>query len=195
MPVRPIGRPKVTRVHAVVLAVRDGVQAARVNRPRLVSATMTVTLVVAIGRNGVIGRDGGLPWAPTGDLRRFKALTLGHPMVMGRRTYESIGRPLPGRTTIVVTRDRQWTADGVLVSHSVDDALAAAAALDDEVFVVGGAEVYRQTLPFADRLVVTWVEQEPTGDTVFPDVDWTRWQETGREPHDGYSIVSYEPVA
>src|SRR3990170_6056857 len=152
---------------------------------------MTVTLVVAIGRNGVIGRDGGLPWPRTGDLRHFKALTLGHPLVMGRRTYESIGRPLPGRTTVVVTRDREWVAGGVIVCHSVDEALATAAALDDEVFVVGGADVYEQTLARANRLVVTWVEQEPTGDTTFPDVDWTRWLETSRQTHDGYAIATY----
>jgi len=150
--------------------------------------------VVAIGRNGVIGRDGGLPWPPTGDLRHFKALTMGHPLVMGRRTYESIGRPLPGRTTLVVTRDPGWAADGVVVHHSVDDALAAAGALDETVFVVGGASVYAATLPRADRLVVTWVEQEPAGDTVFPDVDWARWQETAREAHDGFSIVTYDRV-
>ena len=152
---------------------------------------MTVTLVVAIGRNGVIGRDGGLPWPRTGDLRHFKALTLGHPLVMGRRTYESIGRPLPGRTTIVVTRDPEWAAEGVVVCHSVDDALARATALDDDVFVVGGADVYEQTLARADRMVVTWVDQEPAGDTTFPDVDWTRWHETSRQTYDGYAVASY----
>ena len=116
---------------------------------------------------------------------------MGHPLVMGRRTYESIGRPLPRRTTVVVTRDPGWAADGVVVRHSVDDALAAAGALDETVFVVGGASVYAATLPRADRLVVTWVEQEPAGDTVFPDVDWARWRETARETHDGFSIVTY----
>jgi dihydrofolate reductase len=152
---------------------------------------MTLTLVVAAATNGVIGRDGGLPWPPTGDQRYFKALTMGHPMVMGRRTYESIGRPLPGRTTLVVTRDPGWTADGVVVCHSVDDALAAAASLDEEVFVVGGAQVYAATLSRADRLVVTWVDQEPEGDTMLPPVDWSQWRETGRETHDGFAIVTY----
>jgi len=152
---------------------------------------MRLTLVVAIARNGVIGHVGGLPWPPTGDLRHFKALTLGHPMVMGRRTYESIGRPLPGRTTVVVTRDADWSAAGVVVRHSVKDAIAAAAALDDEVFVVGGAQIYAAVLPRADRLVVTWVDHEPVGDTVMPAMDWAEWRETDRHPYDGYTIVTY----
>src|SRR3990170_984735 len=101
------------------------------------AAPMRLTLVVAVATNGVIGHDGGLPWPRTGDLRQFRDLTFGHPLVMGRRTYESIGRPLPGRTTVVATRDPDWSAEGVLVRHSVDDAVATAAALDDEVFVVG----------------------------------------------------------
>ena len=154
-------------------------------------APMRLTLVVAVASNGVIGRDGGLPWPRTGDLRQFKALTYGHPLVMGRRTYESIGRPLPGRTTVVVTRDPDWSAEGVVVRHSVDDAIATAAALDDEVFVVGGAQVYAATLPRADRLVVTWVDQAPVGDTLLPAVDWAEWHETERDPHDGYTIVTY----
>jgi len=152
---------------------------------------MRLTLVAAIATNGVIGRDGGLPWPRTGDLRHFKTLTTGHPMVMGRRTYESIGRPLPGRTTLVVTRDPGWSAEGVVVRASVPDALMAAEALDDEVFVVGGAEVYAATLGRADRLVVTWIDQEPVGDTWFPDLDWTDWREVEREAHEGFSIVTY----
>lgn len=153
---------------------------------------MGVTLVVAIARNGVIGRGGALPWPPTGDLRHFKALTMAHPLVMGRRTYESIGRPLPGRTTVVVTQTPGWAAAGVVVRHSVDDALAAARALDDDVFVVGGAQVYAAALPAADRLVITWVEQEPEGDTRFPETDWARWQQIDHSGYDGFSIVTYE---
>ncbi len=137
---------------------------------------MTVTLVAAIARNGVIGVDGGLPWHLPDDLRRFKELTLGHVLVMGRKTYESIGHPLPGRTTIVVTRSPSWdsAAAEVRVAGSVSDAIEAAAALDDEVFVVGGAQVYAAALPLADRLELTWVDAEPEGDTTFPELDVAR---------------------
>ena len=137
---------------------------------------MTVTIVAAIARNGVIGVDGGLPWHLPDDLRRFKELTLGHVLVMGRKTYESIGHPLPGRTTIVVTRSPSWdsAAAEVRVAGSVSDAIEAAAALDDEVFVVGGAQVYAAALPLADRLELTWVDAEPEGDTTFPELDVAR---------------------
>ncbi|MBA2739311.1 MAG: dihydrofolate reductase [Actinomycetota bacterium] len=154
---------------------------------------MTVTLVAAVAANGVIGLDGGLPWPRTGDLVHFKELTLGHPLVLGRHTYDSIGRPLPGRTSIVVTRRLDWPApDGVLVCHSVSDALDRADALDEEVFVIGGAEIYRAALPFADRLVLTHVHLEPDGDTWFPAVDWPLWREVSRTVHDGFDIATYE---
>lgn len=154
---------------------------------------MTVTIVVAIGDNGVIGADGGLPWPPTGDLRQFKELTTGHPIVMGRATFESIGRPLPGRTSVVLTRDATWGHDGVISAGSLPEALAAAAALDDEVFVIGGAQVYAEALAtdVVDRMVVTHVHQSPGGDAWFPDVDWSTWHEVAREPHDGYDVVTY----
>ena len=141
---------------------------------------MTVTIVAAVGRNGVIGVDGGLPWHLPDELRRFKELTMGHVLVMGRKTYESIGRPLPGRTTVVVTRKPDWRpgADGVLVAHSVAGAIAAGEAVDDEVFVVGGAEVYAAALPLTDRLALTFVDAEPDGDTFFPPVDWEEWRES-----------------
>ena len=154
---------------------------------------MTVSLVAAVGRNGVIGRDGGLPWERTGDQVHFKALTLDHVLVMGRRTYESIGRPLPRRTTVVVTRRPDWSgAEGVLVAHDIASALDVAASVDDEVFVIGGAEIYAATLPFADRLVLTEVDQAPDGDTFFPAYDRSAWQETARETHEGFTIVTYE---
>ncbi len=155
---------------------------------------MTVTLVAAIARNGVIGADGGIPWHLPDDQRRFKELTIGHVVVMGRVTYESIGRPLPGRTTVVVTRSAGWGAGdyGVLVAPSVAAALAIAATIDEEVFVVGGTRVYDEALPFADRLELTWVDAEPEGDAWFPAVDWAAWREVAREEHDGWSAVSYE---
>ena len=152
---------------------------------------MTLALVAAVGANGVIGRDGGLPWHLPEDLAHFKRLTLGHVLVMGRRTYESIGRALPGRTTVVVTRDETWAAAGVTVAHSIEQALEIAAGIDGSVFVVGGADVFRETLPSADRLHLTHVDASPDGDTVFPDVDWSQWVEIGRELRDGFTFVDY----
>jgi len=153
-----------------------------------------VTIVAAVARNGVIGVGGGLPWHLPDDLRRFKELTLGHALVMGRRTYESIGRPLPGRTTVVVTRTPGWQpgSNEVHVARSLPEALETAAATDGEVFVVGGARVYAEALPLADRLELTLVEAEPDGDTRFPEIDWSAWQERRREAGDGVSYVTYE---
>ena len=155
---------------------------------------MTVTLVVAMGTNRVIGAEGGLPWRLPEDLAHFKALTLGHPMIMGRATYESIGRPLPGRTTIVITRQPDWTAEGVETAASLDAALDRAAELDDEVFVVGGGQVYTEALErgLVDMMSVTRVAQAPDGDTWFPRLDWEAWTEVGRVPHQGFDIVTYQ---
>jgi dihydrofolate reductase len=154
---------------------------------------MPVTVVAAVARNGVIGRDGDLPWHLPEDLRRFKSLTMGHVLVMGRKTFESIGRPLPGRTTIVVTRQAGWPVpEGVLVAGDLEAALQQAAALDDDVFVVGGAEVYRQALGEADVLELTEVDAEPDGDVCFPAVDWSGWVETSRIVGEGFDFVTYE---
>jgi len=154
----------------------------------------TVTLVAAVGANNVIGRDGDLPWRLPEDLKHFKALTLGHPMVMGRATFESIGRPLPGRTTIVVTRQPDWTADGVETAPDLDAALARASEIDDEIFLVGGGQVYAEALDrgLVDLLCITRVAQTPDGDTYFPAIDWLAWREVGRVPHVGFDIVTYE---
>lgn len=152
-----------------------------------------VSLVAAVGTNSVIGKDGRLPWPPTGDLAHFKALTMGHVLVMGRATYESIGRPLPGRTSIVLTRRYDWSApQDVIVSHDVTGALDLAAGIDDEVFVIGGAQVYAATIEHAHRLVLTRVAQAPEGDVWFPEVDLDRWEEVDRSDHDGYSILTYD---
>jgi len=155
---------------------------------------VSVTIVVAVARNGVIGADGGLPWHLPDELRLFKETTLGHVLVMGRRTYESIGGPLPGRTTVVVTRDRDWSpgAGEVVVAYGIEEALERAAAIDEEVFVVGGGELYAAALPHTDRLLLTHVDHEPDGDTTFPQVDWGEWRETTREPGDGWVRVTYE---
>ncbi|NQW09319.1 MAG: dihydrofolate reductase [Alphaproteobacteria bacterium] len=158
-----------------------------------------IIIVAAIARNRVIGADGGLPWHLPADMRRFKAITLGKPMIMGRKTFESIGRPLPGRRTIVVTRDSSWSREGVDTATTIEAALMIAAeAAPEAVIIAGGGEIYRQTLPLADRLRLTWVDAEAAGDTLFPEVDWTVWREASREDHPtdggqpGYSFVDYE---
>ncbi len=143
---------------------------------------MRVSLIVAVAANGVIGRDGGLPWRLSTDLRRFKGLTMGHHIVMGRRTWESIGRPLPGRTTVVVTGQRDLQVEGVLIARTPDEALALAAG-DDEVFVVGGAGLYRAFIARADRIYLTRVHAEPDGDTTFPEPDWSDWRRVGAKDH------------
>ena len=124
---------------------------------------------------------------------------MGHVLVMGRATYESIGRPLPGRTTIVVTRQEDWRPegglpDGLLVAGSLEGALAWAAGIDDEVFVAGGAQVYAAALPVTDVLLMTWVDAEPEGDTFFPDVDWDDWHEVSREDNEGWTLAASERV-
>ncbi len=155
---------------------------------------MGVTIVAAVARNGVIGAGGGLPWHLPDELRLFKETTLGHVLVMGRRTYESIGKPLPGRTTVVVTRRPDWSpgAEAVVVAHGIDEALTRARAIDEEVFVVGGGELYAAALPLADRLLLTHVDQEPEGDTMFPRVDWSAWREIRRDRGEGWERATYE---
>jgi len=150
---------------------------------------MTVVLIAAVGRNGVIGRDNDLPWRIREDLQHFKQLTLGHTLVMGRKTYDSIGRPLPGRRTVVVTRQPDWSAPGVEAAHSLEEALKLADSND--VYVAGGGEIYREALPYADRLELTEVDQSPAGDTTFPALDPTQWTETARDPHDGFTFATY----
>ncbi len=148
-----------------------------------------IVLVAAVAENGVIGRDGELPWHLPEDFAHFKATTLGHTLLMGRATYESIGRPLPGRTTVVLTRDPDWTAEGVLVAHDLEDALALAAGLPGDVMVVGGAQVYAAALPVATHQVLTEVHQSPEGDTTYPSWDRDQWVEERREPGAGFDLV------
>jgi dihydrofolate reductase len=137
-------------------------------------------LVDARATNGTIGRDGTLPWHIPVDLRRFKALTIGKPMIMGRKTFESFPGPLPGRRHIVLTRDPDWRAEGAEVVHTVDDALALAG--DGEIAVVGGAEIYALFLRLADRIELTEVHADYAGDTCMPPLD-SEWEETLREEH------------
>lgn len=155
---------------------------------------MRTVIVAAVGRNGVIGADDGLPWRIPEDLARFKRMTTGNVLVMGRATFESIGRPLPGRTTIVLTRRPDWSGEGVEVAHSLDEAIGIASSRGQDVFIAGGSEVYRAALAMADAMELTEVDAAPDGDTWFPPVDWSQWQEVSRESHPGFDFVRYERV-
>jgi dihydrofolate reductase len=151
-----------------------------------------LTLVAAYAANRVIGEHGRIPWRLSEDFAHFKATTMGGVLVMGRTTYDSIGRPLPGRTTIVLTRDPDWSAEGVLVAHSLADALALSTDEPGETFVVGGTQVYEQALPLATHQVLTEVDLEPDGDAHYPPFSTDDWVETRREPHDGFTWVWWE---
>lgn len=140
-----------------------------------------VAIVAALARNGVIGRGGRLPWHLPDDLKQFKRLTLGRPIVMGRRTFESLPGLLPDRLHVVVTRDAAYAAPGAIVVHSLGEAVAAAGG--EEVLVVGGAELYAQALPLARRLYLTLVDAEVDGDAHFPPIHWSDWHEVAREEH------------
>jgi dihydrofolate reductase len=161
-------------------------------------AGKSVVMVAAVAANRVIGRGGDIPWSLPEDLRHFRATTRGNTVLMGRRTYESIGHPLPYRTNVVVTRDPGWAAEGVFVVHSVEEGVERAAAFDGDVMVIGGGQVYADTMPLADRQVITEVHQSPAGDTYYPDFDRSQWRETRREPHpDGdpsFDFVWWERV-
>jgi dihydrofolate reductase len=156
-----------------------------------------VSLLVAVARNGVIGRDNALPWHLPEDLKRFKALTLGHPVVMGRKTYESIvartGGPLQGRENVVVTRQAGYAAPGCRVVHSLQAALSAVAGAQ-EIFVIGGADIFALALPLATRLDMTEVHADVEGDVVFPDYDRSAWRELSREPGAGAGDLRYDFV-
>jgi dihydrofolate reductase len=166
---------------------------------------IAVALILARAKNGVIGAGGRLPWHISGDLKHFKALTVGKPVVMGRKTFESIGRPLPRRTNIVVTRNPTWRADGVVVAYDLPTALAlgyedARRTGVDEVMVIGGADIYAAALPQAQRLYLTEIHKSYAGDTRF-DFDRDAWRETSRQAHaaespDGpdYSFVNFTRV-
>jgi dihydrofolate reductase len=142
--------------------------------------------MVAMAENRVIGRNNNLPWYLPEDLKYFKKTTMGKPIIMGRKTYESIGKPLPGRTNIVVTRNANFTADGVRVVHSLDDAIALATQISiidgsSEAIVIGGGQIYQAALPLVETLYVTQVHAKVEGDAFFPEVNWQNWQEFFRE--------------
>lgn len=152
-----------------------------------------VVAIAAVGLNGVIGSGNDIPWRIAEDWHRFKALTTGHVLLMGRKTYESIGRPLPGRTTIVLTRDATWHPEEVRVVPTVSEAFSVVADLAPEtLFVAGGGEIYRATWDHLDRLEITQVDLAPEGDVTFPVVDPAEWTEVARKERDGFRYLSYQ---
>lgn len=144
---------------------------------RATSHQPRLSIIVAMAKNRVIGADNRIPWHLPAELKLFKQVTMGHHLIMGRRTWESIGRLLPGRTMVIVTRQQDYSVPGAIVTHTLEEALAASAA-DDEVFVIGGAELFRAALPIADRLHLTVVDAAPEGDTWMPEFDLSGWRET-----------------
>lgn len=154
---------------------------------------MHINVIAAMARNRTIGIKNTLPWHLPEDLKHFKALTMGHHIVMGRKTFESIGRPLPGRTTVIVTRDSNYRAEGCLTAHSIDAAIQACGD-DPEVFFVGGADLYSQVLARADRLYLTEIQQEYEGDAHFPAFDRQAWCETARDAQVSAAGLAYHFV-
>lgn len=160
---------------------------------------MTVSIIAAVSDNNVIGRHNAIPWHLSTDLKRLKTLTMGHHMLMGRKTFESLGRPLPGRTIVIITHDPSYKPDGVLTAHSLEQAIDLAS-LDDEIFVAGGAQIYEQALHRADRMYLTRVHVEVEGDAFFPDFDdVTEWNLVDSEHCEAddkneypYSFLTYE---
>ena len=145
-----------------------------------------LSILVAMAKNRVIGKNNALPWQLPPDLKRFKQLTMGHHIVMGRKTYESIGRPLPGRTSIIITRQTDYQAPGAIVVASIDQALKVSSEgqeIDQEIFVIGGAEIYQQALELCQRIYITEIQQEFDGDTLFPELNQQEWREISREKH------------
>jgi len=151
---------------------------------------MRVSLIVAMAENRVIGLDGALPWRLSEDLKFFKAVTMGHPIIMGRKTYQSVGAALPGRTNIVITRNREFETDDAEITFDLDEALQQAMAVeelwgqdnaDQEVFVIGGGQIYAQALDRADRIYLTEIRAAPPGDAFFPEIDKNAWRETDRQ--------------
>ncbi|GAB2589225.1 dihydrofolate reductase [Spirosoma areae] len=163
---------------------------------------MKLSLIAAVAENGVIGRQNDLPWHLPDDFAFFKRKTNHHPIIMGRKSLVSLGKPLPNRTNIVITRNRDFAAEGVTVVHTLDEALAVAKKADrqtDEIFVIGGAEIYKMALPVATTLYLTEIHQAYEGDAYFPAFDKSQWQEVSRRPHPtderhavAFDFVEYE---
>lgn len=158
-----------------------------------------INIVVAKASNNVIGAKNDLIWHLPNDLKHFKSLTSGHPIIMGRKTFESLGRPLPNRTNIVVTRDQNWNAEDIEIASSLQKAIEAAKKIDDDIYILGGGNIYKQAIEFTDVLYITEVHHEFDGDTYFPEIDSDEWEEVEREyfkkdekhPY-AYSFVTYK---
>ncbi|MDG1874093.1 MAG: dihydrofolate reductase [Mariniblastus sp.] len=155
-------------------------------------ATKSIAMIVAAAENGVIGVNGDLPWRLSSDLKRFKKLTMGHHIIMGRKTFDSIGRLLPGRKTVVVTRQKEFEFEGAVVVHSIEEAIEVCQH-DDSPFVTGGAEIYRLAMPLVNEIQLTRVHTEIVGDTLLPEIDWNQWElvESQRHPADDKNEVEY----
>jgi dihydrofolate reductase len=141
-----------------------------------------ISLIWAMDENRVIGKNNQLPWHLPADLKFFKKSTMGHPIVMGRKTYQSIGRPLPGRENIIITRNQEFSCEGCTVLHSVNELIQYAQQLEQEIFIIGGAEIFKEVFPVADRLYITKIYAEFEGDTYFPKIDMEQWKPVFREP-------------
>jgi dihydrofolate reductase len=159
--------------------------------PNSPPAAPRICLIAALAANGVIGNDNKLPWHLPADLKRFKSLTMGHPLVMGRKTFESIGRPLPGRRNLVITRNHSYSAPGCEIVHSLDEALAACSGTAT-IFIIGGAQLYRESLLRAHRLEFTEIHAEFAGDAVFPEYPRAEWREVARETHRAAAGVDFD---
>ncbi|GIW62908.1 MAG: dihydrofolate reductase [Patescibacteria group bacterium] len=155
---------------------------------------MIISIIAAVAeKNYVIGANNKLIWHIPADLKRFKSLTYGHHIIMGRKTYESLGKPLPGRTNIVLTRDKHYSVEGGLVFNSLESALDYCRDENEsEVFIIGGAEIYKQSLNLADRLYITWVKGDYKGDSYFPNFDLNNWSLVSNEDFDSYRFSIYE---
>ncbi|GAB3526692.1 dihydrofolate reductase [Pontibacter brevis] len=143
-----------------------------------------LTIVVAAAENNVIGKDNGLAWHLPADLRHFKQITMGLPILMGRKTYESIGKPLPGRTSIIITTQKDYAAEGCVVVHSLEEAIERAKALDDTICIIGGAEIYRQALPLTDTIYLTRIHHTFEGDAYLPELKEDDWKTVDQEHHE-----------
>lgn len=160
-----------------------------------------INIVVAKASNNVIGAKNDLIWHLPNDLKHFKSLTSGHPIIMGRKTFESLGRPLPNRTNIVVTRDQNWNAEDIEIASSLQKAIEAAKKIDDDIYIIGGGNIYKQAIEFTDVLYITEVHHEFDGDTYFPEIDSDEWEEVEREDFKkdekhlyAYSFVTYKKI-
>jgi len=152
----------------------------------------TITLIAAMGKNREIGFKGKLPWNLPAELNHFREATRGCPVIMGRRTHEAIGRVLPGRKNIIITRDPSYSAEGCTVVHTIEGAIAVAHGDDKEIFVIGGTEIFKLALPYAQKMILTFVDASLEADTYFPEFDENEWRETKSEPHQKDSENPYD---